>query len=94
MAKREMVSLRLYEDGKYEVVDACSDLATYHFFGVKDGKNCEGWVCKKTMWKHYLLKLLSTKQIDKEIAELKKRKKNIIELKERILKEQTNEDSN
>lgn len=85
--KREMVSVVLYEDGTYAVEDIPDYYATQELYGMRDGKNCKIYHCFKSKWKTYLLRLLSTKDIDKQIAELKKQKKVIIELKEQIKKE-------
>lgn len=91
--KREMVSVVLYEDGTYIVEDIPDYYATQKLYGMRDGKNCKIYHCIKSKWKIYLLKLLSTKDIDidKQIVELNKQKKAIIELKEQIKKELNND---
>lgn len=87
--KREMVSVVLYEDGTYIVEDIPDYYATQKLCGMRDGKNCKIYHCAKSKWKTYLLRLLSTNNIDidKQIAELNKQKKAIMELKEQIKKE-------
>lgn len=85
--KREMVSVTLYEDGTYIVEDIDSYYATQRLYGFHNGKECEIYHCSKSRWKEYLVKLLSTKDIDRKIAELKKEKRAKEALKARILKE-------
>lgn len=85
--KREMVSVVLYEDGTYTVEDIPDYYATQELYGMRDGKNCKIYHCFKSKWKTYLLRLLSTKDIDKQIAKLNKQKKTITELKNRLKKE-------
>ena len=85
--KREMVSVTLYEDGTYKVEDIPDYYATQKLYGVHDGKSCKIYHCFKSKWKTYLLKLLSTNDIDKQIAKLNKQKKDIIELRNKIKKE-------
>lgn len=85
--KREMVSVVLYEDGTYTVEDIPDYYATQQLYGVHNGKNCKIYYCFKSKWKTYLLKLLSTNDIDRQIAELNKKKKAIMKLKEQIKKE-------
>lgn len=85
--KREMVSVVLYEDGIYKIEDIPDYYATQKLYGIRDGKDCKIYHCFKSKWKTYLLRLLSTKDIDKQIAELNKRKKAMIELKNRLKKE-------
>lgn len=91
--KREMVSVVLYEDGTYIVEDIPDYYATQKLYGMRDGKNCKIYHCAKSKWKIYLLKLLSTNDIniDKQIAKLNKQKKAIMELKEQIKKELNND---
>lgn len=88
---REMVSVRLYEDGTYEVEDISPHYATVRLYGSKGGKHCDAYYCPKASWKKYLLKLLSTKDIDKKIKELQWQKKKIERLREKITKEIENE---
>lgn len=85
--KREMVSVVLYEDGTYKIEDIPDYYATQKLCGMRDGKYCKIYHCVKSKWKTYLLRLLSTKDIDTQIAELNKQKKVIMELKEQIKKE-------
>lgn len=85
--KREMVEVTLYEDGTYTVEDIDSCCATQRLYGYNHGKDCEIYHCFKSRWKEYLVKLLSTKDIDREIAELKKKKRAREALKARILRE-------
>ena len=87
MAKREMVSVILFEDGTYEVHDIDPEHATQHLIGSRYGKSCEIYHCLKSNWKQYLLKLLDTKKIDRQITELEKRKKKLLALKSKIEKE-------
>lgn len=84
---REMVEVALYANGKYTVEDISSDCATQRLYGIKDGMDVEIYNCPKKNWKKYLLKLASTTKIDKQIAELKKQKQKIIELRERLKRE-------
>jgi hypothetical protein len=92
--KREMVSVVLYEDGTYKIEDIPDYYATQKLYGMRDGKNCKIYHCIKSKWKIYLLRLLSTKDIDKQIAELNKRKKAIMELKRQIKKGLNDDDKN
>lgn len=85
--KREMVEVTLYEDGTYTVEDADSRYATQRMYGYHNGKRYDSYYCFKSRWKEYLVKLLSTKDIDREIAELKKKKRAKETLKAKILKE-------
>lgn len=85
--KREMVKVILYEDGTYTVEDTSPNCATQRMWGMRNGKDCDIYYCFKSRWKEYLVRLLSTKDIDREIAELKKQKKAKEALKARILKE-------
>ena len=63
---REMVSVRLYEDRTYDVEDASPHHATAQLYGFKDGKYCDVYYCPKADWRKYLLKLLSTKDVDEK----------------------------
>lgn len=85
--KREMVEVVLYEDGKYEVNGADPHHAIQSMVGMSNKGRFEAYNCPKNEWKHYLLKLLSTKEIDEKIKELKKQKKAKEELKAKIKKE-------
>lgn len=87
-----MVSVKLYEDGTYEVKDIEPYYATLRLYGSCNGKHCEVYYCPKASWKKYLLKLLSTKDIDKKIKELEKQKNKIEQLREKIAKEIESED--
>ena len=82
-----MVEVIFCEDGTYEVQDIDSHYRTQRLSGSYKGKSCEVYYCQKASWKKYLLKLISTNEIDKEIKELKKRKKKIEKLRARIEKE-------
>lgn len=84
---REMVKVMLYENGRYTVEDAPSDYATQRLHGTRDGMHVDIYYCLKKNWKKYLLKLASTAEIDRRIAELKKQKQKIIELRERLIRE-------
>jgi hypothetical protein len=86
---REMVEVVLWEDGTYEVEDTNPHFATqkmYRYDG-NTGLSAELYICKKEKWKYYLMKLLSTKDIDDKIRELNKKKKAMEQLKEKISKE-------
>lgn len=85
--KREMVEVALYEDGTYTVEDVDSRYATQRMYGYRNGKDCKIYYCFKSRWKEYLVKLLSTKDIDRKIEELKKKKRAKESLKARLLKE-------
>lgn len=85
--KREMVRVTLYEDGTYTVEDIDYHCATQRLYGFQHGMECNIYHCFKSRWKEYLVKLLSTKDIDRKIAELRKQKKAREELKVKILKE-------
>jgi len=85
--KREMVEVTLYEDGTYTVEDIDSCYATQKLWGWRNDQKCESYHCLKSRWKDYLVKLLNTKDIDQEIAELKKKKRAKEALKARLLKE-------
>lgn len=86
---REMVEVILWEDGTYEVEDTNSNFATQmlHRYDGKTGRSAKLYICKKEKWKYYLMRMLSTKEIDDEIRELKKKKKAMEQLKEKISKE-------
>lgn len=85
--KREMVEVILYENGTYEVKDIEADSATQRLVGWVNDSKCDIYHCPKSKWRTYLMKLLDTKAIDKEIRELQKRKKAIEKLRVRISKE-------
>ena len=84
---REMVEVVLYENGEHEVNGADPHHATQHMVGMDSKGRFELYYCPKDKWKRYLLKLLSTKDIDRKIKELKKYKKTREELKAKIKKE-------
>lgn len=84
---REMVEVVLYENGEYEVNGADPHHAIQSMVGMDSKGRFESYYCPKNEWKHYLLKLLSTKEIDEKINELKKQKKAKEELKTKIKKE-------
>jgi hypothetical protein len=87
---REMVEVVLWEDGTYEVEDTEPCYMTQMMYRY-DGKGLERrgkvYICKKEKWKYYLMRMLSTKEIDDEIRELKKKKKAMEQLKEKIKNE-------
>ena len=88
-----MVKVKLYKDmihntdEMFIVEDADPNLATHRGYGWDSMGEHESYYCPKKSWKKYLLKLLSTKDIDKEISKLQKKKKKIEELKAKITKE-------
>ena len=82
--KIEMVKVTLDENGRYTVEDVSSDYTTHRLYGTKDGMQVDIYYCPKKNWKKYLLKLVSTTEIDRQIAELKERKQKMIELRERL----------
>lgn len=84
---REMVCVRLYEDGTYEVNDIDSSYATQRLFGLCEKGTFDAYYCRKDKWRCYLLKLIDTSRIDKEIKELQKRKRDMQKLKDKISKE-------
>jgi hypothetical protein len=84
---REMVEVVLYEDGTYEVNEADSHHAIQSMVGRGNKGRFELYYCPKDKWKHYLLILLSTKDIDWKIEKLKEQKKAREELAEKIKKE-------
>lgn len=84
---REMVQVVLYEDGTYEVNDIEPCHATQQLVGYKNGKNCKMYNCLKRNWKKYLIKLLDTKDIEKQILELQRRKKSLDFLRSQIAQE-------
>ena len=84
---REMVRIRLYENGEYTVEDVEPYWATQRLYGYLSGKRYDGYNCKKSMWKKYLLKLLDTAEIDKEIKKLQKRKRDVEKLRKKITDE-------
>ena len=91
---REMVKVILFEDGTYEVNDIPNDYVTQKLCGFYNGKRCDIYYCLKPKWKYYLLKLLSTstRNIDKQISELQRKKENRLKLRGEILKEIIEED--
>ena len=84
---REMVCVRLYRDGTYEVKDIDSSYATQRLAGSCEKGTFDVYYCRKDKWKYYLLKLIDTSRIDKEIKELQKRKRDMQKLKDKISKE-------
>jgi len=84
---REMVCVRLYEDGTYEVEDIDSRYVTQKLFGGCEKGMFEAYNCLKDRWQYYLLKLLSTTEIDKEIKKLQKRKRDVEKLRKKITDE-------
>lgn len=84
---REMVEVVLYENGEYEVNGADPHHAIQSMVGMSDKGRFESYYCQKNEWKHYLLKLLSTKDIDAKIEKLKEQKKIREELAAKIKKE-------
>ena len=84
---REMVQVVLYEDGTYEVNEAKPYHTTQRMVGMSDKGRCKLYYCSKDKWKYYLLKLLSTRDIDEKIKELRKQKKVKEELATKIRKE-------
>ena len=92
---KEMVQVILYENGTYEVKDTDPYHATQWFHGYNGttGLQYEKYNCPKDKWKEYLMKLLSTKYIDRQIQKmqskiqkLQKQKKMREELKENLVK--------
>lgn len=84
---KEMVKVILYEDGEYEVVEGESYYRTQRLVGMCGGRHCDIYICSKGKWKYYLLRLLSTKDIDAKIKKLKEQKKIKEELAVKIKKE-------
>lgn len=84
---REMVEVILYEDGEYEVKGANPHYAIQSMVGMGNKGRFESYYCPKNEWKHYLLILLSTKDIDAKIEKLKEQKKTREELATKIKKE-------
>lgn len=84
---REMVKVVLYDNGEYEVREADPYYMTQRMSGMNDKGHYELYYCKKDKWKHYLLELLSTKDIDEKIEKLKEQKKAKEELAAKIKKE-------
>lgn len=84
---REMVKVVLYEDGEYEMIEVEPYYRTQRMVGTYGNRYFEMYYCPKDKWKHYLLRLLSTKDIDRKIKRLKKYKKTREELKSKIKKE-------
>lgn len=84
---REMVEVILYDDGTYEVNGVDSRHVTQKMVGWSGSRHLEKYYCKKDKWKYYLMKLLDTKDIDRQIQRLKKKKKEMEKLKEKISKE-------
>lgn len=85
--KREMVKVVLYEDGEYEVTEAEPYHRTQRMVGAYGNRHFEMYYCHKDKWKYYLVRLLSTKDIDEKIEKLKERKKTREELATKIKKE-------
>jgi hypothetical protein len=82
-----MVKVILYKNGEYEVKGADPHHATQHMVGMSDKGRFESYYCPKNEWKHYLLRLLSTEDIDDKIKELKKQKEAREELAAKIKRE-------
>jgi len=85
---REMVEVILYENGTYEVNDIDPHCATQRLYRYNGQAKLSAKVynCPKDKWETYLMKLISTKDIDRKIKELQKQKKAIENLKENIVK--------
>lgn len=85
---KEMVEVILYENGTYEVNDVDPHHATQMLYGYNGSTRIHfrKYYCPKDKWKTYLIKLLSTKDIDKKIQKLQKQKKEMEKLKEKIIK--------
>lgn len=83
-----MVQVILYENGTYEVNDIDPQHITQRLCGYNGltGVSCQMYNCPKAKWKNYLMKLLSTKDIDKKIRELQKQKRTMEKLKEKLVK--------
>jgi len=84
---REMVRVCLYENGDYKVENIGSNYATQKLYGSDSKGSYKMYHCLKNKWKVYLLKLIDTKKIDKEIAKLKKRKQQMEMLRKKLEKE-------
>jgi hypothetical protein len=84
---REMVQVVLYENGEYEVNGADRHHEIQSMVGRGNKGRFELYYCPKNEWKHYLLILLSTKDIDWKIEKLKEQKKIREELAAKIKKE-------
>lgn len=84
---REMVEVVLWDDGTYEVNIVDSNHVTQRMVGWSGSRHFEKYYCKKDKWKYYLMKLIDTKDIDRQIQRLKKKKKEMEKLKEKISKE-------
>ena len=91
---RKMIQLRLYEDGTYTVKDIGPDNQTQLFYGW-DGDRKKGhcnfieYYCFKSKKDYYLQRLVKKQlaDIDEKMAELKKKKKAILNLKLTEVKE-------
>lgn len=85
---KEMVEVILHENGTYEVNDIDPHYATQLMYGYdgSTGLHYRLYKCPKDEWKPYLMKLLSTEDIDKEIRKLQKQKKEMEKLKKEIIK--------
>lgn len=72
MAKRQMVEVRLYECGIFEVNDINNNYKTRKYRGCKDkdGMIYDSYFCLKSSWRKYLIKLIdeSIKNIDEDIS--------------------------
>ena len=85
---KKMVKVILYENGTYEVNDADPHHVTQMMYGHNGntGLHFREYYCPKDEWKKYLMKLLSTNDIDKKIRKLQKQKKEMEKLKKEIAK--------
>lgn len=85
---KEMVEVVLHENGTYEVnnIDPHNATQKLYRYNGSTGLHSQVYICPKDKWKTYLMKLLSTKDIDKKIKELQKQKKAMEKLKEEITK--------
>lgn len=85
---REMVQIILYEDYTYEVKDIDPYYATQRLYGYNGttGTECQKYNCPKDKWEKYLIRMLSTKDIDKKIRELQKQNKTMEKMKEKFIK--------
>jgi hypothetical protein len=83
----EMVEVVLYENGECVVRGANPLHAIQSMVGMDNRGRFESYYCPKDEWKHYLLKLLCTKDIDAKIEKLNEQKKIREELATKIKKE-------
>lgn len=84
----EMVEVILYDTGEYEVNPLAGYYAEQFLYGSRKGCDVVILHCAKAVWKKRLIEFLdTTDSIDHQIERLRQKKKTILKLKEKLLRE-------